>query len=80
MNVRKFLDWGKLLIYSYRWMRDDTYMCLIFAVERKQIVVSDGKDWIPFSPFITTLAHTMADAICTGGNGLTRFPPERDMV
>ena len=51
-----------------RWMRDDPFLRLISAVEKKQIVVSDGKDLMPLSPFITTLAHTMADAICTGGN------------
>ncbi len=47
-----------------RWMRDDPFLRLISAVEKKQIVVSDGKDLMPLSPFITTLAHTMADAIC----------------
>jgi len=68
LNVRKTLDWGKLLIYSDRWMRDDPYLRLTSAVERKQIAVSDGKDLMPLSPFIPTLAHTMADAICTGSN------------
>ncbi len=50
-----------------RWM-EDPYLRQTSAARTKQIVVSDGRDTRRLSPFITTRARTMADAVCTGNN------------
>lgn len=46
-----------------RWT-DDPVLGAIAAVEKKQVIVSDGKDHLSLSPMAVKLTHTMADAIC----------------
>ncbi len=49
-----------------RWM-EDPHLGLTSAARREHIVVSDGRDTRRLSPFITTRARTMADAVCAAG-------------
>jgi len=46
-----------------RWT-DDPVLGAIAAVEKNQVVVSDGKDHLSLSPLSVKLVHRMADAIC----------------
>lgn len=46
-----------------RWT-DDPALGAVAAIEKDQLVISDGKDFLPISPEITKLAQILANTLC----------------